>query len=569
MATIDLEGSRIIIRPKDDFERRRALQLPGSNWRKSGVATLPLNVLGWYQVTEEFSIDHGHEYTEDILWWRAAEQDLTDLGRAVNQGTLEVWDMPDLWEHQGPAIVRIEAGSVAQLDDRGMGKTRTVIEAIRRSSPTTAVVVCAKRVRAQWIADTERWWGPGHSVAPRASTWSRAAPEVGTADITILTYDSILNDDIFDAVERLDPEWLIVDEAHNVKKRARQNKKVDEEGEETKTTTKSGAARALAGRRRVAITGTPMPNRWHEIWTILNFVAPEAFNSYWHFVEVLGSVTESYWGGKNISADVIRKDIWEELFDRWIISRRRPQTGKVWDFVPVELSPREVAAYKSMLKEWRVEDNGMVLDASNHLARLTRLQQLAGGLGEWETYEDETGRVVSNYRHANPSSKTDVLIDRLQGLDRAVVWTRFRDRAEFVARRIAEETNLEPLLITGSTTEVATGLALARFADPRQGPFVAVCVYGTISEGINELVAASDVFFLDWTVVKDVTQAADRCDRPGQARQVRCTTLYARGTVDEAAIDREAQKVRPLRALLRDPRAWEFLEEIPVSSSGK
>jgi hypothetical protein len=305
-----------------------------------------------------------------------------------------------------------------------------------------------------------------------------------------------------------------------------------------------------------------MPNRWHEVWAILNFVAPETFTSFWHFVEVLGKVSESYWGGKDISANVFRTDIWDEIVDRWFIMRSRPQTGKVWDFVPVELSAREAKAYKTMAEEWRVEADGQVLDASNHFARLVRLQQLAGGLGEWETYEDETGKVVSHYQHANPSAKTDVLLEMLEGLDRAVVWTRFRNRAEFVTKRIAEETKLEPLLISGATTEVATELALARFSDPKQGPFVAVCVYGTISEFVNELVAASDVFFLDWTTVKDVAQAADRCDRPGQTRQVRCVTLYARGTVDEAAIDREAGKVRPLRALLRDPKAYEFLEEI-------
>ncbi|KKK59803.1 hypothetical protein LCGC14_3030710, partial [marine sediment metagenome] len=359
----------------------------------------------------------------------------------------------------------------------------------------------------------------------------------------ILTYDSLLNEDIREAIEELNPEWLVVDEAHNVKKRARKNIKEDDEGNVTKTDTKSGVLRALPGERRVALTGTPMPNRWHEVWAILNFVAPETFTSFWHFAEVLGKVSESYWGGKDISANVFRTDIWDEIVDRWFIMRSRPQTGKVWDFVPVELSTREAKAYKTMAKEWRVEADGQVLDASNHFARLVRLQQLAGGLGEWETYEDETGKVVSHYQHANPSSKTDALLEMLEGLDRAVVWTRFRNRAEFVAKRIEKETPIESLLITGSTTEIATDLALARFADPKQGPFVAVCVYGTISEGVNELVAASDVFFLDWTTVKDVAQAADRCDRPPQTRQVRCVTLYAKGTIDEVAIDREAGKV--------------------------
>ncbi len=563
MATIEIDRQRILVQPKNDFERARALQLAGANWRKSGHVTLPLNVLSWYQVSEEFVEGKHHQYSEEIRWWRSIELEITKLGSTVNDRTLETWDMPDLWETQSQAVNRLEFGSVALVDDRGMGKTRVVIEAIRRSSPTRAVVVAGKRGRAQWMADTALWWGPGHSVAPAASTWSQAATEVGAAPITVLTYDSLLNEDIRVAIEDLNPDWLIVDEAHNVKKRARKNIKKGDDGEVTKTDTKSGVLRSLPGARRVALTGTPMPNRWHEIWTILNFVAPQVFTSYWHFVEVLGRVDESFWGGKNISRNVIRQDIWNEIVDRWLIMRTRPQTGKVWSFVPVELSTREVRAYKEMAKNWRVEEDGQVLDASNHFARLVRLQQLAGGLGEWETYEDETGKVVSHYQHADPSSKTDALLEMLEGLDRAVVWTRFRNRAEFVAKRIEEHfPATEAMLITGATSEKQTADYLHRFKEENDWPLIAVCVYGTISEFVNELVAASDVFFLDWTTVKDVAQAADRCDRPGQTRQVRCVTLYARGTIDEVAIDREAGKVRPLRALLRDPKAYKFLEEI-------
>jgi hypothetical protein len=559
MAAITFEDHRVLFLPSTDVERRHALIIPGSNWAKArGAVTLPLNLLGWHQITEAFPIGR-HDYSAEILQWRHQELEIAQHGKKVNDATLEVWDMPDLWDRQAQAIDRLlRYGSAGLFDDRGMGKTRIVVEAVRRSQPSTAVVVTGKRLRSTWLAATGLWWAEHQAYAPSAGTWSAAADQIGTTAITILTYESLLNQDVQDAIAKLDPDWLVVDEAHNVKKRQRKNKKDD--GPDTQT--KSGALRSMPGRNRVAITGTPMPNKWHELWALLNFIAPDTFGSYWHFVEALGTVSESYWGGREISPDVVRKDIWHELFDRWIISRHRPQQGKVWDFVPVELSPRERKAYAQMLVDWRSERDGHVLDAPNHLARLVRLQQLAGGLGEWETAEDETGRVVSSYRHADPSSKVDLLLEMLQGLDRAVVFTRFRDRAEYVTQRVLKEATQEPLLISGGTTEAATKVALERFSDPTQGPFVAVCVYGTISEGVNELVSASDIFFLDWTTVKDVTQAADRLDRPGQKRQVRCVTLYAKGTVDELAIDREAGKVVPLRNLLRDPEGWKFLEEM-------
>jgi hypothetical protein len=289
-------------------------------------------------------------------------------------------------------------------------------------------------------------------------------------------------------------------------------------------------------------------------------VAPDVFTSYWQFVEGLGEVTVNFWGGKEIDIVMHRPEIWDDIFDRWIILRDRSASRRtVWDFVPIELSPKEAKAYRSMQTEMRVEMDGQVLDASNALAQAVRLQQLAGGLGEWETYTDEEGRTKSNYQHATPSAKTEELLFRLAGLDRAVVFTRFRNRAEFVADQIQKELGYETLLMVGGISEARQQALLDQFSDRRYRNLVAVCVYGTISEGVNELVAAQDIFILDWYTAKDVAQAVDRLDRPGQKLMVRSHVLYSRGTIDELMIDRSSNRVVPLKKVLRTPKAWGFL----------
>lgn len=555
-ANLLLVNSRLVI-SGDDYVRRAALSISGATPRKDGTVSLAYNLLTLDATLgafphAELSYQLENQMEDDHL--------ISLLGAKVNDRSLVVWDQPGLWEWQAQALARLRLGSTCLFDDRGMGKTRVVVEAIResqREGRRPAVVLTPKRLRETWRVAVGLWWGPSRVVVPTAATWSEAIGQVGQAEITVLTYDSILNDEIRTAVEILDPEWLVLDEAHNLKKRQSRNPRAN--GEMSRFS-KSGAARSLPGRRRVALSGSPMPNRWDEVWTLLNFVAPERFTSYWQFVEMLGDVNVSFWGGKEISKDIRRKDLWDKIFDRWIVMRYRPDHGKVWDFVPVELSPEEQAAYRAMLTEWEVsKPDGQKLDAPTKLAQLTRLQQLAGGLGTWETH-DENGRQVSTYHLAHPSSKTDALLDMLAGLQRAVVFTRFRDRANFVASAIAK-TVTEAVVFSGATSEKDAHYNLGRFADTAGHPYpmAAVCVFGTISEGVNELTTASDIFFLDWTTAKDVSQAADRLDRPGQTRLVRCVTLYAEGTVDEAALDREAGKVRPLRELLRAPEAWEWL----------
>lgn len=554
MATIGIDGLRITI-DGSQIERQAALRLHSAGPRKNtNAVTLPLNLMSWTEVSEAFPTEV-HDYSMELLEWRAYEVEMMHFGASVNDRSLEVWDAPDMWEWQAQAKARLDRGSCAIFDDRGMGKTRSVIEAIRdsqRLGERTAVVVCGKRLRHVWEAAVRLWWDATRVCVPTGTTWSDAADQIGEATVTVLTYDSLFNDEVRSAIIDLDPEWLVIDEAHNLKKTNKKDRK-------SKRLTKSGAARSLPGRRRVAISGSPMPNVWHEVWSLLNIVAPEVFTSYWQFVEVVGEVRMSHWGGKEIQKEIRRHDIWDEIYDRWIVKRDRPEHGKVWDFVPVELSEKEADAYAQMQVEMFAEMDGMMLDSSTALSQMTRLQQLAGGLGEWETWIDEEGKQRSRYQHANPSAKTEALIEMLEGLDRAVVFTRFRNRAEFVAGEIERNSDLTPLVISGGVSESESKAALELFASDDPTPYVAVCVFGTISEGVNELVSAHDIFFLDWTTAKDVTQAADRLDRPGQDRLVRCVTLYSEGTIDEAAIDRESGKVKPLRGILRSPDAWRFL----------
>ena len=557
--TATIQGNRFVVSVHTSLVNTM-LALPGANKRKGGEITLPLNLISWHLLHDvDFLL-----FDELCNRWYAQELAIIDVGAQVNNRTLETWEQSDLWEWQAQALVRLRLGSVALFDDRGLGKTRVVVEAIRESE-APAVVVTSKRLRHVWREACGLWWRPDAVVAPTSDTWSQAVDQIGTKPITILTYESLMNEDVHDAVSELDPHWLVLEESHNLKKRSRTNKKVsfNEFGDEVvvKTDTMSGLVRSLPGQVRVAVSGTPAPNVWHEIWTPLNFVAPDVFTSFWQFVEGIGDVSVNFYGGKEIDIEVYRDDIWSEIFDRWIILRDRSIDRRtIWDFAPVELSKKEREAYQQMQKDMRVEMDGQTLDAPNVLAQAIRLQQLAGGLGEWETYQDEEGKTKSTYQHADPSAKVDELLERINGLDRAVVFTRFRNRAEYVAERIENELGVEVLLMVGGISEKNQKNLLDRFMDLRNRNLVAVCVYGTISEGVNELVVSRDILLLDWYTAKDVAQAVDRLDRPGLKHEsVRATVLYAKGTIDELMIDRSSFRVIPLKEILRTPDAYAYL----------
>lgn len=70
-------------------------------------------------------------------------------------------------------------------------------------------------------------------------------------------------------------EYIIIDEAHRLK-----NPKCKLAMELATYPTRS---------RRVALTGTPLQNELHELWSLLNFLHPTIFNSCENFEKWLGS----------------------------------------------------------------------------------------------------------------------------------------------------------------------------------------------------------------------------------------------------------------------------------------
>ena len=59
-------------------------------------------------------------------------------------------------------------------------------------------------------------------------------------------------------------EYIIIDEAHKIK------------NEDSQT---SKRVRQLKSKQRLLLTGTPLQNNIHELWSLLNFLLPEIFGS--------------------------------------------------------------------------------------------------------------------------------------------------------------------------------------------------------------------------------------------------------------------------------------------------
>jgi len=181
----------------------------------------------------------------------------------------------NLWAHQREAVdfARDRAGTVLDMG-MGTGKTCTALQLLQDWDARRVLVVCPVEVTKVWpqlIArhcDEPDRWAPvalsGMSTAKRldvARSRLRYAELAGQRYVACINYDVICRDRVADWL--LDQRWdaVVLDESHRIKA---------PDGKQ------SNVAREVAHRapRRLAMTGTLMPNGPLDAWAQLDAVDP-------------------------------------------------------------------------------------------------------------------------------------------------------------------------------------------------------------------------------------------------------------------------------------------------------
>lgn len=163
----------------------------------------------------------------------------------------------------------------ACFNQQRTGKTPTSIRAMVERNITKLLVVCPASAIYPWVEEIQAWSplpatalvGTPKQKERLLSTWNVGA--------LVVSYDSLKmtqrSKGLIEQLKPLELHGVILDEAHRIKNRTSANAK---------------AAFALSKfiPFRLALTGTPAPNRPEEVWSILHFLYPSQFKSYWKFI---------------------------------------------------------------------------------------------------------------------------------------------------------------------------------------------------------------------------------------------------------------------------------------------
>lgn len=360
-------------------------------------------------------------------------------------------------------------------DECGLGKTLTAIEAAKATregmSSWRCLVICPPALIPQWRDEiTSQDPSALQTVVNRLPLNVHA--HQGYIIMSIYDLTSPL---VREAFQHTLLDLIIVDEAHRIKNR------------KTKT---ARWIKLIPAIRRIALTGTPMEKNPSDLWSILNFIAPNEFPTYWSFVMTHLEVEEGYWEkyvvggpkdpiafGELLAPFMIRRtkeEVMPELPEKLAFEIRTPLTE------PQKELYNEIRKQKDIL----VQAGDKELFIPNALALLTRLQQLSA----WPPLLGFEG-VGSGKLEWLDTFISDHPDDKL------VVFTRFRE----LAKHLAEKYD--------------AGIVIGGHREIPKNPARVIGTIDAMGEGLN-FQWAKHAIFVDshWSTIK-MTQAVDRVHR--------------------------------------------------------
>lgn len=413
-------------------------------------------------------------------------------------------------------------------DEMGLGKTVQAIAIANVTKAKRILVICPSSLRLNWQREIGRW-----------QTLNLPTTVVIAGDELDTTADGwyVIN---YDIIDRYDAQtktklWdiIIIDECHYLKNpQAQRTRNILG----YKNSKKNINIPAIPAAKKVLLTGTPILNRPVELFTLINYLDPLRWNSWYSYAKRYCNAHSNGFG-LEVKGAANLDELQARLRETVMVRRLKKDVltelpAKVRQVVVLEPSSdvardairREVDLYDSRQKD---------IQEAAYEAQRAEVE------GDEQAYKDAVKRLrqaqgvlfteVAKVRHEVAQAKIPDVIEHLKSCGtKTVVFAHHKDVVAAIVNAVQDEGVVS---VTGDTALQDRQDAVDRFqSDPGCKFFV-----GNIkAAGVGlTLTASSHVVFaeLDWTP-GNVTQAEDRCHRIGQRDSVFIEHIVLDGSLD-------------------------------------
>lgn len=430
----------------------------------------------------------------------------------------------------------------AMFFDIGTGKTRTMLEMkrLRWMPGDKALILCPKSVFGSWQREIKAFTPHFSAVSVTGTTSQKLTFLSLKRDIYITNYETLLNDQVLQALHEIGITWLICDESHHVKSHKA-------------ATSKRLITLAANIEMRFIMTGTPITNTEADIWSQAMILDQgrtfgTSFSKFYNQFFTKGQY--GWYQGDFISA---REERFKQLVASFSLRKRKDECLDLPKVMPeiireVELTGEALKYYKEMRDEALIILKNDKISAQHKITELGRLHQICGG-----GITNKTDKTRVSYRFNQ--DKIEELLNLLEEINRPVVVAAiYKDEIKDIVREV-KKSGRTVSWIAGDVTDKDRQERLAEFCAGRMQVIVLqMQAAGTGIDGLQR-VSSDMIFFSSNHEWASVEQMKGRIDRPGQNDRPQYYYLEAvlpdgKRTIDHAIYESHQVKGAKISALI-------------------
>jgi SNF2 family DNA or RNA helicase len=431
----------------------------------------------------------------------------------------------DSWAHQCEAhqfaLDHIPAANLAM--GMGTGKSKSAIDVVMNEGALTVLVLCPKSVLGVWRREIEKHWStklPKPQVSILDTGTCKHKTEVlsrlmlyGDATrqrFVVANYDAAWRAPLGDEILKSGFHCVVGDELHRIKAPG---------GKASRWMQRLG----LLTRRRLGLTGTPMPHSPLDLYAQFRFLDPRIFGTSFTRFRARYAINNPVFPSQ------IRQWInQEELQEKFLSITYQCKADEVLDLPEVihetrtcQLDAKTARVYQALEKEFIAEVDAGVVTVANALTKTLRLRQVTSGFVGGRDEED------TEFIQELGSEKEKLLADLLEDIaEPVVVFAEFRHDLDTI-ERVAKSLGRRYGELSGRRHDLTNHAEMPADIDV----FGAQIQAGSV--GVDLTRACYVIYFSPTWSLGNYQQSIARVHRPGQTRCVRIYAIVAENTVDE------------------------------------
>ena len=479
--------------------------------------------------------NHADEKARAALQALRTEWERSNLNEAPPGFQVPVPEFCELMPFQVAGVHYAKDRSNCLIGDApGLGKTIQAIALANLRGCKRVLVVCPANVRPQWARQIKIW-----STLPKVIVYPVFKSSDGvhpTANYVITSFE-VARDGLWDTLRSYNWDLLVIDEGHYLKTPdAARTRALFGASRQSKCRYAGTGGISERAEQIVALTGTPLPNRPRECYTLANALDPSSidwmnFNTFkdrfnpggsdretgatWEYVSRLPELNARL--RCNIMVRRLKEDVLKDL------------PAKRYEIVPVETNGAIAAALHA--------EKMLDFDEEEMLRR-------SGGKidGAISTVRRQMGEAMA------PAVLEHLLVLLDGGVDKLVVFAHHHSVLSALQGGMAKHGVLR---VDGSTSARGKNQAVEKFKfDPRLKVFLGqMQSIATGTDGLQDVATHCVLAEASW-VHGDNEQAVDRLHRMGQKGSVLAQLMVAPGSISERILGRSISKGRTVQKVL-------------------